>query len=284
MNAQVRERFPQILSEDWQRLGFTGDVGEAVSTLEKEDVLDIFNYARWEFLVNKDKKKKTDEKTKKADIEDETKEVKIDEEALQRSKSALIPALRLASKLLTSPGSVAYIYSLCFSSRELHRELSSEYGTPVQSFRPIVVISPADMYRKVIEVLSLLAPYVRFTLKSSVKDRAMHEVRAHTRFDNKKDRFRRINILRDDKRRGVSTHISVNQEMIDVVHGLYQKPFPLGNAVEILNANFNLAKTLCHEVIHAIHFAIEPQEWLKAEFVYEHEQGPFVADTVEPMF
>ena len=95
--------------------------------------------------------------------------------------------------------------------------------------------------------------------------------------------FRQVKVLGNSEQQCVSSHIRIDEDMVDVFKKLYRDQ-PLANTTDIFNGNFNLAKTMCHEVIHALYLAIDPQAWKMALFDQYRGLRTYVAPAVPLLF
>ena len=281
MNNQARSvsDYAAVTRDDWVNLGYLDNSGPNESNLPNA-IHAIFNF---EGDVGKS--------------EDETLFDFNPEQSRAKFTGLLRPALRLASNLIMSPGSVQYIHWLLYSPRVDLPDVSQQRQTPVRVFRPMPVIPHHEMKREVDWALSRLAGgHLRYTFAGPVKDIMMLELRGYTLGDSlggdgiRVRGIHSVDLLNDPSRVGISVRTQINESFITVLENLHQNPKK--NAIEIFNTNFNCAKTFCHELMHALYLATEPAEMTHAINFNERflagedlmEEPAEMAETVEMIF
>lgn len=99
--------------------------------------------------------------------------------------------------------------------------------------------------------------------------------------------FRLINIFDDGDRQGAACVVKINAEFAVLLERLHRQDRDgEDKGMEILNANFNMAKTICHEVWHLVHLSTSPDDARNSQFLYIHrttdnETGPWPAPNID---
>lgn len=270
MNAQAREEFPAIEDKDWTILGYMDKAKPTGPKLDNETLVhNLFNYRN----DNRPSGKK---------------EIWILEEgqSWENLQHVMLSFLRLATKILTSPDSIRFLYYIFYGRRVELPELSKQAGMPVRSFHPTDnSTSFEQMYQRVDRVLNRLALSVQFSFSSESTDERMETARAATSPLLVDDKFERVNILQDGRRHGIAGLVHVNDRHFAVMTDLLWDSEK--NYIEILTAEFMMAKALVHEVYHLAYMATSPDYIMWANRVNaKHHYGTdaTVPPPVEPLF
>lgn len=176
--------------------------------------------------------------------------------------NSLEPVLRLASALLESPASLAFVYSLVFSPREVLEEDSARYKKVYRRFHQLNE-DEQTVRAKINLLLIQLGRVIR--LGFFVPNEKQHEmVQAYVRPDDSKP------ISLGYGTEGYTPVVSVNMQYYRHLQEAQNSTEPW-KVCRTLRFQFIWASILCHEVIHAIHKAIEP-DLDKREPFYEDDR------------
>lgn len=238
-----------------------------------------------------------------------------------RPRPIIEPLLRLATHMMKCPANDRYLFNLIESPREDIPELSQRFTAQASFFRQMPDIPNWLVKEKVDRALDRLSMKLRFIVRDPGQypdlagSRGMttyifpksslscHEVPSllsmffsHTPSKRNPcciadyemmrspdmDHFARISIADDVRLSGVLPVICLNERMFTVFEELKNRPG--NNTNQILNAEFNLAKTFLHELAHAIHFATDPDAYRVAYCMSKNHLPILPFKNMEPLF
>ncbi|MCJ1461501.1 hypothetical protein MMC07_000098 [Pseudocyphellaria aurata] len=165
---------------------------------------------------------------------------------LEREDCQIIePVCRLASAMIESPASLAFLHALLYSPRANIALLSQRVGYPCHEFRrsEISVIPDSEDPRL---ALKRLAPNVSWILLGREKMPGRHGSTSNTWVDC---------TIVDNGRNGFQSSIELRKSLIQELSELSRQA---DRVMQTLSYQFFVAKILCHEVVHAINLAIDP--------------------------
>ncbi len=206
MDVATRAKVGLHSSEDWRRLGYGGIPGDCKNTLTYT-IHPLFR-------------------------------------SLHLSYPRIDPVLRLASVILESPASVAFLYTILYGHRERHDQLSDQFNTECAILRHLP--GPEAVVRD--RVSSALEKYVAF-----------HYFRVDVPPTNSSWDAQTVATaidcsITDDGRRGLGSNTGVKKAYFTKLDELRTQG---GNKLEILNLQFRMAVTLVHELAHALNTAVD---------------------------
>lgn len=165
----------------------------------------------------------------------------------------LCPALRLATRLLESAPSSDAICSIVYGARRPSPENTHHQGILVSEFHRHR-LPPWDVRKTAARVLRRLGKSIRFSL-TDVEHPMIHDMRSNGRTAAVPTGFPfGVAVTDQPLHRGVSSIIMLDIKYLDVLTKLVDENS--GKEFEICKLHFELAVTICHEVMHAIDFAL----------------------------
>ncbi|KAK4695209.1 hypothetical protein P7C71_g2500, partial [Lecanoromycetidae sp. Uapishka_2] len=232
MDAEARSQYPSISKDQWDQLGYLDAASLRTSNLSNE-VHPILSFTwkgrdRWNF----EHSGFTEEKT----------------------CSLMLPSLRLVSNLITSAPGVHFFHAIFLGPRRELVDLTAQLGGEItqHALYPTKDIDTNEARKEVESALKRLAEhsYLEFADLANDAGMAMNGgARAMVRAARSP---KEINILDDDSRKGVSVRITINPKWLTALEEAHSQP---NNTGCILSIQFNLAKTIYHELQHAADLA-----------------------------
>ena len=190
----------------------------------------------------------------------------------------LCPALRLATQLLESPPSSDAICSMAHGDRHPSPEKIVYLGVSIAEFHKHK-LPPSDVRETAGKVLKRFGKSIRFCVRD-LDERSNDDHTAHGRTIPADWGFPQGVAVTDRRReRGVASLIMLNTKFLIMLKEMLVEPS--GKQLQILKHNFELALTICHEVIHAIGLA------LPSDFPNQNREKrgiPKTAPFVEPFY
>ena len=168
---------------------------------------------------------------------------------------ALEPTLSLATAILLSPASLVFIYSVLYSPRRLVANPSMHEGQQCYVFaRPNPLPDETILRQRVFSALEKLADSNAFVLMDENDYPGMKDVHGLTVVMQPatKDGI----CITDDNRRGLPTGIRIHKRYVHKLIAWGADP-TIVNRLVVLNTQFRLASTICHEIVHALNDAID---------------------------
>lgn len=165
---------------------------------------------------------------------------------LEREEYQLIePVCRLASAMIESPASLAFLHALLYSPRAIIAQLSQRVGHPCYEFRrsEISLIPDSEDPRL---ALKRLAPNIGWILVDPDKIRGCNGLTSIRWVDC---------TIVDNGRNGFQSSIRLRRDLIQELIELSRQA---GRVMQTLSDQFFVAKLLCHEVVHALNMAVDP--------------------------
>ena len=165
----------------------------------------------------------------------------------------LCPTLRLASQLLQSPPSSDAICSITYGDRHPSPDRIVRHGAIVQEFHKHT-IAPANVRETAGMVLQRLGRSTRFKLTNMRNDpNDDRDANGHT-YGMTGGFPQGVAVADGQLRRGIASMTKLDEKYLKMLKELLVET--LGKQFQILKLNFEMAITICHEVIHAIHLAL----------------------------
>lgn len=155
------------------------------------------------------------------------------------------PVCRLASAMIESPASLAFLHALVFSPRTEIIGLSQRVGYPCYQFRRSVISSIPDSEDPRL-ALKRLAPNIDWVLVNSEE---IDEAKGRT-----VTKWVDCNVV-DNGRNGYQCTIKIQKDLVKDLTKLRGKA---NKAIRTLSHQLLFAAILCHEVVHALNCAIDP--------------------------
>ena len=203
----------------------------------------------------------------------------------------LEPILRLASAMLLSPGSVAFLHNVMYGEREYVEEASDKYKGKLyalpESLRPF-----ARMRSEFDEVMSHIGPNVDIYLADE-RDPEWKELkingRCHCVLQRRICYPESVRPLEVSKGRG--SDIRIDAAFLVLIRILHQKEQTLQDINHTLRIQFRMALTICHELCHAINNAVARTPWEpyykyqdinELGYAWQEEVFDGLAHTVDP--
>ncbi|KAL9117411.1 MAG: hypothetical protein Q9187_006053 [Circinaria calcarea] len=179
---------------------------------------------------------------------------------------AMVPILRLATALLLSPGSVAFVHALMYGRQDYQSELSQRHKKHISVLRDSQ--PPTARIREEFEKgLSELVPHVRFNW-GNIRDPLWKSQGSYgqTYAKGKPDmQFNGTNGIN----MGSSSSIVISDVHYRPLLKVHGKPQSCQVRNQMLRLQLVLATTICHELIHAVHYAVTPLDTV--EPFYKHQ-------------
>lgn len=163
----------------------------------------------------------------------------------RRAYQIIEPVCRLASTIIESPASLAFLHALMYSSRTEITGLSQRAGYPCYSFRRSRPSSIQDSENPRL-ALKRLAPNINWVVVDSA------EIFGCNGFTTTE--WVGCHIV-DNGRNGFQCTIMLRKGLIVDLFRLSQQA---DRAMQTLSNQFLLAVILCHEVVHACNVAVDP--------------------------
>ena len=168
---------------------------------------------------------------------------------------ALEPTLSLATAMLLSPASLVFLYSVLYSPRKIVANPSKHSGQLYYVFgQPNPLPDEKTLRERVLSALEKFADWNAFTLMDEKEYSAMHDVHGLTTPLRAKS-VDGICITEDNKRgspTGIRIHKRFTEKLIAWGAGTAR-----ANRLIVLNTQFRVAVTICHEIVHALNYAID---------------------------
>ena len=183
----------------------------------------------------------------------------------------LEPVCRLASAMIESPASLAFLHDLLYSPRTEIASPSPRAGYPCYRFRhsESSLIPENEDPRRALE---RLAPNIEWSLEE------LPDADAKTKINWEACRIRIV----DNGRMGFRSTIKVQKNLVGELDTLTSQG---GNTCVILSQQFFLATTLCHEIAHALNNAVDPALLLAFQSqVVSNHSPPQRIKPCEPFF
>ena len=218
MDASTKIEIPVKLSE-WKRLGYVDSPNFRSNNLTRE-ISPVFRYM--------------DEQGKKRWTQLSTKEYQVIE-----------PVCRLASAMIESPASLAFLHALLYSPRTEITSPSPLADYPCYQFHRSEPSSIPDSEDPRL-ALKRLAPNMSWILAD---DAEFSNANAKTSVN-----WVTCKIV-DNDRIGFRSTIELQKKLVRDLSTLTQQ---YGNTSLILSQQFLIATILCHEVAHALNIAVDP--------------------------
>ena len=166
----------------------------------------------------------------------------------------LRPALRLATQFLESAPSSDAICSIAYGERHPSPEKILHRGFPVAEFHRHD-FSPSDMRETAGEVLKRLGKSIRFKVAAIKQGPKESVANGHTTFATR-GFPQGVAVTDRQQGNGIASMSSIDSKYLTTLKGLLVGT--VGKRFQILKLYFEIALTLCHEVIHATNLALSP--------------------------
>ena len=164
----------------------------------------------------------------------------------QRLEPLLDPVRRLASEILMSPASVIFLYAVIYGPRELVNGTNVQESVPEFAVRRVNDVSHDVMREKVDNALNCLARHLCYEIVDPDQDDSIKGIRGA----NRPHLSQAIDIRDDGCRNGVPSRIRLNGGFITALEVLSNEESD--NMDQVLTIQFVMAKTICHELAHAV--------------------------------
>ena len=167
----------------------------------------------------------------------------------------LRPSLRLATQLLESAPSSDAICSIIFGDRSPTPEKIVHRGIPVFEFQKHN-LPPSDVREAAGKVLKQLGKSIRFQLKRT--DHLPKEDNGSTGSTSGIINGYPHGVIVSDQQqeRGIASMTTLDPRYLKMLKEMLKET--LGKQFQILKVYFEMALTICHEVMHAINFGLSP--------------------------
>ena len=248
MNDEARNQpvFAGMSREDWIRLGYIKDDSSKVSSSKSSPQKKISNdlkrpihpILRFEYLKLPMGMRQT--------------WIFTEFYSRDRLEPLLEPILRLASEMFMSPASVIFLYAIINGPRERLTVIDIRESKPEFTIRQSKDIPHDAMRESVDKALDRLAQNVSYEIIDPDKDPSVRPVRGQMR----RRGTNVIDIRGDGIRNGVPSQIRINGSYITALEKLLAKEGD--NVDQVLNVQFEMATTFCHELAHAVCYATNP--------------------------
>ena len=236
MNNKARADNPMIQRDDWISHAYSPieEADRRVGSELKNDILYMFSFEFDELPHNATTKARWGKLTRE-DYE------------------LLCPTLRLATQLLESAPSSDAICSITYGDRNPSPEKIVRHGAIVPEFHKHT-IAPANVRETAGRVLKRLGKSTRFSLTDMKNDPSDdREANGHT-YGMARGFPWGVAVADGQQQRGIASMTLLDARFLSMLKELLVET--LGKQFQILKLNFEIAFTICHEVIHAIHLAL----------------------------
>lgn len=206
MDVATRDQIGLRSSEDWRRLGYGGIPGACRNTLTYK-IHALFR-------------------------------------GLHSTYPIIEPVLRLASAILESPASMAFLYTILYSHRERDDQLSNQFNGECTVLWPLRG-SETVIRDKVSRALDKYSGFHEFLISTPPPNDDWDGVTTKTDIDC---------CITDDGRHGLGALTRIKTAYVTKLAQLHTEG---GNKLEILNLQFRMAVTLVHELAHAVNAAVD---------------------------
>lgn len=206
MDVATRDRIGLRSPEDWRRLGYAGIPGACTNTLTYK-IHPLFH-------------------------------------GLQNMYPGLAPVLRLASAILESPASMAFLFTILYGHRERQDELSSQFNGECAVLRALR--GPEATIRVMVSMaLDKLTKFHEFRISTPPPNDSWEGITVRSGI---------VCCITEDGKQGLGSCTFIRTSFVTKLAQLRTEG---GNKLEILNLKFRTAVTLVHELAHAINRAVD---------------------------
>ena len=236
MNNKAREEHYEVKREDWISHAYTPieEADKMVGSELENDIHPLFSLELDELPHNATTKARWGTLT-------------LEEYEL------LCPTLRLATQFLKSHPSSDAICSIVHGDRHPSPEKIVHKGVPVAEFHKHK-FPPSDVRKTAGKVLERLGKSIRFTLMD-IENPPDDDNVANGRTIGITPGFPHGVAIHDGQQeRGLASMVMLDTKFLNMLKELLLET--LGKQFQILKLNFEIAITICHEVIHAINLAL----------------------------
>jgi hypothetical protein len=174
------------------------------------------------------------------------------DDQFQQFTNTLSLVFQLATKIATSPASLEYFYYVLYSVRGELVVPSSDRDSSTKRFAKTYSIGPGETARRVGAALERLASSLKWAF-THPETWPMEGSKAVTVWDTQ-DLSRPTMIVEDAACRGAPSRIHLSTTFLTTLESLYSQAG--NNRNQILNVQFQMAKTILHELTHALDYAI----------------------------
>lgn len=269
MNTHARDQYPPLQDDDWNSHGYTDPQrDEAAGTPLRTDIHPMFSF-------------KLDQSSPIINDTRRWGSLTMSEYRLTQ------PVLRLTSAMLQSPRSEDVIYFVMYGERYIPKDLPKHKGLPILEFRRHEE-ERSVIHEKVQEALKKLAETITFqlsdanTMSTTLAYGACGRTTAGVLFHPEG-----INITGFEGKKGSAPVTVINNAYLSTLKRLLRDPAQ--NRFKILKLQFEMSVTICHEILHAINLATDPdllKHFMQREKYYA--QNPSMArkkvDYNEPLY
>lgn len=237
MDTNTRSQYTEIQDEHWKSHGYTDPQrDESAGTPLDTDIHPMFSFELDRAPPTSNDKRRWSQLT-------------------LSDYNLIRPVLRYTSAMLQSPQSENVIYFVVYGKRYIPKDLPMRKGLPIFEFHRHEV-DRSIIHREVQEVLKKLAEIMRFYVSDEdvVTTQLSEGISAKTAAGTI-HYPEGINITTREDKKGPAP--------FTVIHGAYLSNLkrllldPAQNKFKILKLQFEMSVTFCHELIHAINYAID---------------------------
>ena len=254
MDDSCRQDFPLLALSDWESHGYLESYDSITHSPLTGAVHPIFGYNRDRPLPGSTSTRRWLTLT-------------------QQEYEHLTPPLRLATQMIWSPASIRLLYSILYSPRIPTSIRHKDLAVPEISLQAI----PVSAIIMIARALNRLAESISFafgdlsghggSLGSTGPDFLAYPLG--------------ISVQEDNQLTGCPSFVAISVYYLNEFRRLYEQPDR--NENQLLSLNFQLAVTLCHEIAHAMHLAVDLDFLNRRNAAYPHQRAnvPFTEPFVE---
>jgi hypothetical protein len=230
MDLDTRREFQSITQEEWEELGYLDqdNITPTRGTITVRSLPIFDQRTSWTIPAG------------------------MTDDQFQQFTNTLSLVFQLATKIATSPASLEYFYYVLYSVRGELVVPSSDRDSSTKRFAKTYSIGPGETARRVGAALERLASSLKWAF-THPETWPMEGSKAVTVWDTQ-DLSRPTMIVEDAACRGAPSRIHLSTTFLTTLESLYSQAG--NNRNQILNVQFQMAKTILHELTHALDYAI----------------------------
>ena len=182
-------------------------------------------------------------------------------------KTYLRPVLRLATAILLSAGSVAFIDAVIYEDR---RKIGQRGG------HDLTVLDGPSIYSKILKVdianfFTSLLGYVEFKFVDWDSDEWTEAQGTCAYTDTDEDTRVELDLFKGSGCEfGYASKITIAGAFLNTLTAIHESQQTFQDVNQLLRAQFHLALTICHELIHAVDIAIQEELDRREPYLGDH--------------